>query len=215
MSRLSGNRLFLFIGGIVVINLMATPIETTTANAFRANRVDVKSIGACFCAVVCLSGGLSSVSSPRQTKSLFLPEVSAVSTVIPQVLVYDKGDYSVSLTGLGDAVLTAEAKLNLDTLIEIKNLGDNWNGNGALAFSESLIDRCSNLVRILKSQPCIFPTAQESIQFEWETDNGEYIEVELFENGVNVITMRTENGDWQTSEIEYAVINEYVENVFT
>jgi len=82
------------------------------------------------------------------------------------------------------SVLIDERKVeNLKIIDEIKNLKDNWNENGALAFSNEIIDKVKSLVLSLTFQPYIYPTANESIQFEYENERGDYIEFELFEDG--------------------------------
>lgn len=70
-----------------------------------------------------------------------------------------------------------------ETLNQIANLPDNWNNNSAKAFSDNLIIRIYNIIKILKPKPMIFPTANDNIQLEYEKDNGDYLEFELFENG--------------------------------
>ena len=62
------------------------------------------------------------------------------------------------------------------TLSEIEKLKDNWNDNGASAFSSKLIEKCRGIVMQLASEPFICPTACGSIQFEYEKENGDYLE---------------------------------------
>lgn len=72
---------------------------------------------------------------------------------------------------------------SLAKLLEIKNLEDNWNGNGASRFSENLIAFVREMIMKLSVQPAIFPTARDSIQLEYENDCGDYLEFEIFEEG--------------------------------
>ena len=65
-------------------------------------------------------------------------------------------------------------------LDEIKQLPENWNGNGAPAFSKKHVDTARKLISKLKKQPFISPTAKGSIQFEYEDEQGNYLEFELF-----------------------------------
>lgn len=71
---------------------------------------------------------------------------------------------------------------NKSCLSEIAALKDNWNGNGASSFQRQLLQTASGLIDTLAHQPDIFPTARDSIQFEYETPEGDYLEFELFEN---------------------------------
>jgi len=77
-------------------------------------------------------------------------------------------------------------KANMSILSEIGQLGDNWNNYGAEKFSQSLIFRCMEILSSLEllSQPEIFPTAQPSIQFEYEPDDNHYLEIEIHENNI-------------------------------
>ena len=64
----------------------------------------------------------------------------------------------------------------------ISKLENNWNSNGAAAFSKELITKAKAFAYTLTGEAEIFPTACDSIQFEIENAYG-YIEIELFENG--------------------------------
>ena len=70
---------------------------------------------------------------------------------------------------------------NLEKLQLISKLKHNWNLYGAEPISKDLIDIMRNLIYGLKYQPEIFPTVCESIQFEYEKDNGDYLEFELID----------------------------------
>lgn len=74
-------------------------------------------------------------------------------------------------------------KRNLDKLDAIALLGENWNGYGAKPFSQSLIERARHVILNLDAQPEVFPTAANSIQIEYEKENGEYLEVQIVEDG--------------------------------
>lgn len=63
------------------------------------------------------------------------------------------------------------------TLNEIAKLKDNWNNNGANSFSAKLIEKCRGIVMQLAAEPFICPTACGSIQFEYEKENGDYLEL--------------------------------------
>lgn len=76
--------------------------------------------------------------------------------------------------------MDAELFKNYLCLDEIAHLEENWNGNGASAFSEKHVDTMKKLISELKKQPFISPTAKGSIQFEYEDEQGNYLEFELF-----------------------------------
>lgn len=77
--------------------------------------------------------------------------------------------------------LSMKSMDNLKKLNKIAGLKDDWNLHGASSFSESLIEVCRNMLLILNRQPDIFPTANDSIQFEF-VNNDDYLEVEIFDD---------------------------------
>lgn len=78
---------------------------------------------------------------------------------------------------------------------EISQLEDNWNGYGAEKFSVDFIERVRGIVTQLYFQPDIYPTAENSIQFEYENSKGDYLEFELFDVGVINIYQRSDKGE--------------------
>lgn len=70
---------------------------------------------------------------------------------------------------------------NLILMDSFKNLENNWNGYDALKFSDSVIDTARSALCLLDKQPDIFPTGRNSIQFEYEKPNGDYLEFEIAE----------------------------------
>lgn len=59
---------------------------------------------------------------------------------------------------------------NLDVLNSFLYLKENWNENGSEEISKSLVEFCKSIVEKLDIQPEVFPTAANSIQFEYEKD---------------------------------------------
>lgn len=78
---------------------------------------------------------------------------------------------------------------------EISQLEDNWNGYGAEKFSVDFIERVRGIVTQLYFQPEIYPTAEKSIQFEYENSKGDYLEFELFDTGVINIYQISDKGE--------------------
>ncbi len=62
----------------------------------------------------------------------------------------------------------------------IAKLKDDWNGYGATPFSSAVVGNARALVSLLPCKAKVFPTAQSSIQFEFDTVPGKYLEVEVF-----------------------------------
>lgn len=58
-------------------------------------------------------------------------------------------------------------------------LKDNWNGYGVKAFDKEFVDYCLEIGNKLYLTPQVFPTANKSIQFEYELE-GSYMEIEIY-----------------------------------
>lgn len=197
-----------------MVNVIDAPIIATNNTYSNTGKIKIRSASACICAVVCLTGALSSASVPS-SHPIYSSKIGLVSTNPTQSLVYDNGGLSVYLTSAGDATVNPDVRRNLGAISELAQLKSNWDNNGAEAFSAQLIARCRNLVNTLTHQPDIFPTAQASIQFEWENEIGDYLEIELFENEQYQMALRQANGTWIEQEIDYTAIGDCVEKFFT
>lgn len=74
-----------------------------------------------------------------------------------------------------------ETLKSLSTLSSFVSLKKGWNGYGAEPLDRELIEFCRALVSNLPQdrQPDIFPTPRGTIQFEYEKDDGSYLEIEV------------------------------------
>ena len=88
-----------------------------------------------------------------------------------------------------------------DIFDAILALEDNWNHNGATRFSKTLVERCRNLTNKISQKITINPTANNSIQFEFENENNEYLEIEIFENNTVEVFEKYLNGKESTFKI--------------
>lgn len=80
-------------------------------------------------------------------------------------------------------------------------LPNNWNGNGAEAIDKTVVLKAISLLRELEQQPDIFPTARNTIQFEYEHGN-DYLEIEIFEEYFNVYkSVANEEMEYHTTEV--------------
>jgi 2-phospho-L-lactate transferase/gluconeogenesis factor (CofD/UPF0052 family) len=68
---------------------------------------------------------------------------------------------------------------HLNKLDQIALLEEGWNGNGAKAFETELIDKVKRMIAALQQKPEVFPTACDSIQLEFEKEDGSYLEIEV------------------------------------
>lgn len=114
----------------------------------------------------------------------------------------------------GISVMSVDRSNSLLRILEIEKLQDNWNENGASSFSKEILNTARNLVLLLSVQPSIFPTARDSIQFEYENELGDYLEFELFDSGRLKMFSYTCNGVEKTKDITIDEMNEVVNDFF-
>lgn len=72
-----------------------------------------------------------------------------------------------------------ELRKNMLKLDEIKSLKRNWNGNQAKPIPGKIVNKTRALILNLEKQPQIFPTADDSIQIEYDGDNNSYLELQI------------------------------------
>lgn len=134
----------------------------------------------------CISLFLLSASTTSNPTVLETPKgnvasVSVISTFPATWTRYNQG--SICLYCEGASLMDENLQRNILRLEEIASLPENWNNNGASSFSQEHISKMKNILLALPVQPLVFPTARNSIQFEYEKQNGDYLEFELFEDG--------------------------------
>ena len=101
---------------------------------------------------------------------------------------------------------------NLKRLSEIEKLPDNWNGNGAEKISNAIVKTVRRLLLCTRHQPEIFPTACDALQLEWDNAAGEYLEMEVLEEHINVFRIDKEgNEEQQEIPIDEIIVNDIVE----
>lgn len=87
--------------------------------------------------------------------------------------------YETLNPGIENVVIDEEKMCNLKKLDQIAVLKDGWNGNKAKAFEPELISKVRSVITSLQIQPEVFPTACNSIQIEYEKEDGSYLEINL------------------------------------
>ena len=105
---------------------------------------------------------------------------------------------------------------NLRKLEKIGELGPDWNGYGACPFSKSMLRKAKWLIKSLNIQPEIFPTADGTIQLEWNGKNESYLEIQFSEDEeVQCYCITAEHGEKNFCvksniiDIEEVVLNFY------
>lgn len=98
---------------------------------------------------------------------------------------------------------------NLQTIEDFLLLGENWNGNHAPPFNNVLIEATQDIIKnIREDQPDIFPTARESIQLEYEKENEDYLELEVFKDKIIVLMIiNDEETEYDISLTDFQKIN--------
>lgn len=106
---------------------------------------------------------------------------------------------------------------NLKKLKGISDLKDNWNDNNAKKFSPELISIVKNILENIVEQPEIFPTANNSIQMEYELIDNSYLEFEIFEDKIICLEVSQRNYSKYKEQIipnDIKIINNIVNNFF-
>lgn len=103
-----------------------------------------------------------------------------------------------------DKVFSPELKENLKKLDEISSLKKNWNGNQAKPIRKKIIKRSKVLVIDLDKQPQIFPTANESIQIEYDGINNSYLEFQITKKNVISYYMVDKKGTEKTGNVNFS-----------
>jgi len=174
-----------------------------------------RTLTASVCFVASLSYACSYSITPTHLDEINPSSQLLISTNPFSSLMYDDGSISVFSTSVeGVTVLDDRMEKSLSALAEIEQLEDNWNENGAEAFSNSLIGSVRALLSNFNIQPDIFPTAQNSIQLEWENANGDYLEIELFEDSSCSMFFQRNDGYSEIRPITYTKIGDRVNEFF-
>lgn len=189
---------------------MLTAVSTNMPLQMRAPaQTVVKNV--CSCAVIlsCFTSGLvPSVPTPQ----IHTERPALFSTDLANKSAYYNGNISFSWDGV--SVMSAERTKSLLRIIEIEKLHDDWNGNGAASFSKTILATAKSIIFQLSIQPRIFPTARDSIQFEYENALGDYLEFELFENGQLKMFSYSHLGNAETTYIAIGEMNEVVNKFY-
>ena len=184
---------------------------TTTAETSAARPVSRPAVTRAVARTVCTVGivvlvtaNASALEVSQKTNTGMPPLVSTSHT---SNLRYN-GNISIMWDGI--SAMTPEIANSLLRIEEIERLADGWNGNGAPAFSKALVNAARALVCTLSVQPVVLPTARDSIQMEYEKENGDYLELELFEGGRLKVFTYTHDGAAETKEIPVSAANKVV-----
>ena len=123
---------------------------------------------------------------------------------------------NITKTPIDGNIVDEGQKFNLEKLEQIASLPNNWNENGANAFSKQLLSKVRNLIIFLNTQPEIFPTACDTIQLEYDKNDGAHLEIEIGENDLAEVYLIKSNGEDEFKSVSSDVytINKVVEKFY-
>lgn len=100
---------------------------------------------------------------------------------------------------VGEIILNNDKSLleeNITTLREISLLEEGWDGYDARKINEKVIKKLEQILPSLFEQPDIFPLVNGNIQFEYEKENGEYLEFEtLNDKKIKIFTLDSQENE--------------------
>lgn len=189
---------------------MNTPTITSTSELTKSSSKIPIVTGVC--TIACCIVAFSSTNNTQvKFHKQLTPDVYVVSTDTATQKMYNSGNINLFLDGV--SAMDVDLLKSYQKISEIRNLAENWNGNGASKFSTELLDFVRNIIEKLARQPNIFPTARESVQLEYENDVGDYLEFELFESGRIKKFYYGHDGATETKDITaemiYGVVNRF------
>lgn len=107
---------------------------------------------------------------------LFQPFIS--KEMIDNTAEYREG---TSIKYFGGTVISSDLGKNVNRVRSFAGLKDGWDGETGKKFSIVFLDSIVDLLKKLTDQPEVFPISDGSIQLEYETEQGDYLEFEISE----------------------------------
>lgn len=98
---------------------------------------------------------------------------------------------------------------NLEKLNHFSTFEKNWNGYEADPLPDNIIEVTRKILKRLSVQPEMFPTARDSIQLEYERENGDYLEFEIKATGVEVFISPASNPNSRRVQFPCPPLAEY------
>lgn len=83
--------------------------------------------------------------------------------------------------------LFPQRTLSIGILNSFRNLAHNWDGYNAPPIEDEVINTSLAVLDKLTLEPEIFPTGRNSVQFEYDSNNGNYIEIEIFSDYIHLV----------------------------
>lgn len=133
--------------------------------------------------LLCICINYSAVAQPDISCVSSMPNVSIKRDTINDVdnllqRTFDGKAEGSTYTSI-DLQFTQAMQINLNKLKEISLFHENWNGYGAQPLSTLVLKRAEEVVRGVYLQPRLFPTADNTIQMEYESSDDAYLEIQI------------------------------------
>jgi len=97
-----------------------------------------------------------------------------------------------------------------DNIESYNALENGWDGYDGKAIEQDVINYALVVLDKIPEdkQPQVFPTGRNTIQFEWEKDNGKYLEFEINDSIIMMLSI-----DEDKNEIEKEVLIDEIEEL--
>ena len=115
-----------------------------------------------------------------------------------------------------DVILNEELKQNIQILMELSQLSDNWDEYGAKAPSIQIITKVMVILPKLSKQPDIFPTPEGNIQLEYSIGRNRHLNIELLPDATMIIFEMFEDrtATKNSSIFEISALNKRIEDFY-
>ena len=77
--------------------------------------------------------------------------------------------------------------MSFQRLRDIQSLPDNWDGAGAPAIPQRVIQQLQNILTIVHFSPEIYPTGRATVQFQYEKQDRSYLEFEVYSDHIDML----------------------------
>ncbi len=148
--------------------------------------------------------------------------VQSVKRIEKQVS-YSNTHYSFLLQPLGltnshaqkeTAIFLVTRQRIRDKIDSFRTLKENWNQNNAEPFDEKLLDIVQEITDNLTQLPKVFPTARQTIQLEFEKENGDYLEFEIGLENTMLLTIVNDKETEKTVRSDFKLFNEIIDKFY-
>lgn len=104
---------------------------------------------------------------------------------------------------------------NINRIQDFSKLLDNWDGYGADPIPSDVVENAKKVLKQLKYQPEVFPTAAETIQFEYDGPDNSYLEFQVGKDNVfNLFYVDTKGNKKHINNVGGNELNNIIESFY-